>query len=198
MNMESESESSLVSECMAVLRSIHSEISVPDPVVTHQTKWSQDPYARGSYSFVAAGNDGQEYDRLAKPVGRHLFFAGEACSRDYPATVPGAYVSGLRAAGAMQAEIVGWKAMSASPDVMRELAKQPKSEERSKNEMRATAVTQQAVLELGGRGNEAEMQLKIAEILARQKKRRGIRHELPMQQDGDADVKIVPEEVSRQ
>ena len=62
-----------------------------------QTHWSQDPFAYGSYSFFARGARGQDYDALAEPVGR-LFFAGEATSRYYPATLHGAYLSGVREA----------------------------------------------------------------------------------------------------
>lgn len=45
-------------------------------------RWRADPYARGSYSFVAVGSSGTDYDLLAAPVeltpGKPtLFFAGE-------------------------------------------------------------------------------------------------------------------------
>ncbi len=41
----------------------------------------------------------KDYDRLARPVGKCLFFAGEATSRNHPATVAGAYLSGRQVAG---------------------------------------------------------------------------------------------------
>lgn len=40
---------------------------------------------------------------LARPVSDRVFFAGEACNRHFPATVHGAYSSGLRTAGLIQA-----------------------------------------------------------------------------------------------
>ncbi len=43
-----------------------------------------------------------EYDDLARPISNRLFFAGEATNRHHPATVPGAYLSGVRAAGVME------------------------------------------------------------------------------------------------
>lgn len=57
-----------------------------------------EPYSRGSYSFVAVGASGQQYDTLAQPVGRRLLFAGEHTARDHPDTVGGAMLSGIREA----------------------------------------------------------------------------------------------------
>lgn len=181
-SMESCSESSLVTDCMAALRAIHSDVQVNDPIRTHQTKWSQDPYARGSYSFVAVGNNGKEYDVLAQPVGSNLYFAGEACNRDYPATVPGAYLSGLRSAGVIQSHIFSWLETPAPAEVLRELERQKKSTTSlSKADNMANAVTQQAMRELNREGRQGDdaLQQKVAEILARQqqRRRRGIRHE---------------------
>jgi len=56
-------------------------------------------YARGSYSYVAVGSSGEDYDILSKPVNQRIFFAGEATIRQHPATAAGAYLSGLRVAG---------------------------------------------------------------------------------------------------
>lgn len=49
-------------------------------------------------SFVKVGSSGEQMDVLAEPVGRTLHFAGEATNRRYPASVHGAYMSGIREA----------------------------------------------------------------------------------------------------
>jgi monoamine oxidase len=60
--------------------------------------WQADPYARGSYSYVAV--DGLSAQReLARPVEGTLFFAGEATdSNGHHGTVHGAIATGRRAA----------------------------------------------------------------------------------------------------
>lgn len=58
--------------------------------------WTRDPFARGAYSFVAAGAE-DAAERLAEPVQDTLFLAGEATHSD-AGTVHGALDSGLRAA----------------------------------------------------------------------------------------------------
>lgn len=60
--------------------------------------WAGDPYAFGSYSYLATGADFSDRSALARPVSDRLFFAGEATSSDFPATVHGAYLSGVNAA----------------------------------------------------------------------------------------------------
>lgn len=72
----------------------------PAPTAILRSRWGSDPYARGSYSFLAVGSSLADRDTLATPTGA-LFFAGEHCSRDNAATVHGAYLSGERAARAM-------------------------------------------------------------------------------------------------
>jgi monoamine oxidase len=60
--------------------------------------WQKDPYARGAYSYVAVGGHGAR-EALAAPLGKTLYFAGEATDFEgEPATVAGALQSGLRAA----------------------------------------------------------------------------------------------------
>lgn len=73
-------------------------ITVPDPVQTICTRWGNDPFSYGSYSHVRVHSSGSHYDVLAESVGNRLFFAGEATSRKYPATMHGAFLSGLREA----------------------------------------------------------------------------------------------------
>ena len=63
--------------------------------------WGRNPYARGSYSYIAVGGSGRDYDELAWPVGVHsqrVFFAGEHTNGQHPATATGAFITGLREA----------------------------------------------------------------------------------------------------
>ena len=61
------------------------------------SRWGADPMARGSYSSIAVGAlGGEEYDTLAQSAGGRVFFAGEATTRLYPATMHGAFLTGLR------------------------------------------------------------------------------------------------------
>lgn len=73
--------------------------SFPAPVSAQTTRWSQDAFSRGSYSFNAVGVTPATRRRLAGPDwnGR-LVFAGEAASADYFGTAHGAVLSGLAAA----------------------------------------------------------------------------------------------------
>lgn len=61
------------------------------------TRWGQDPLVHGSYSSVGVGSTGTEdYDIMAESIGDRLFFAGEGTTRKFPATMHGAFASGLR------------------------------------------------------------------------------------------------------
>ncbi|KAG7625116.1 Lysine-specific histone demethylase 1 2 [Arabidopsis thaliana] len=73
-------------------------VVVPDPIQTVCTRWGSDPLSYGSYSHVRVGSSGVDYDILAESVSNRLFFAGEATTRQHPATMHGAYLSGLREA----------------------------------------------------------------------------------------------------
>lgn len=87
----------LVDECLRSLRVCFGEANVPMPLESIVTRWGSDRFARGTYSFVAKEARPADYDMLAEPIS-NLHFAGEATCRYYPATVHGAYLSGLRAA----------------------------------------------------------------------------------------------------
>jgi monoamine oxidase len=63
-----------------------------------ESRWAQDPYARGSYSHALPGHAGMRA-ALASPVDGRLFFAGEATSPNFFSTAHGARDSGERAAG---------------------------------------------------------------------------------------------------
>lgn len=95
-SIESLSDAATVAAMTDALRTTFEE--VPEPEASLVTRWASDPHARGAYSHLPPGATAGDRDRLARPVDGRLFFAGEATSRDYPATVQGAYRSGRRAA----------------------------------------------------------------------------------------------------
>ena len=68
------------------------------PAKVERTRWSADPFAMGSYAYIAVGASPADLDVLAEPVDDTLFFAGEATVRQHWATVHSAYVSGVREA----------------------------------------------------------------------------------------------------
>jgi monoamine oxidase len=65
------------------------------PTAFLRTRWHQDPYTLGSYSFNAVGMAQDARAKLAAPINHKLYFAGEATDSDYYGTVHGAYLSGL-------------------------------------------------------------------------------------------------------
>ena len=67
-----------------------------------ESRWSRDPFARGSYSHALPGH-ADKRAVLAAPIDGRLFFAGEATSPDFFTTAHGAQESGVRAAK----EVVG-------------------------------------------------------------------------------------------
>ncbi|PNF31820.1 hypothetical protein B7P43_G09331 [Cryptotermes secundus] len=66
--MENVSDDVIVGRCIAVLKGIFGNSAVPQPKETVVTRWRADPWSRGSYSFVAVGSSGSDYDILAVPV----------------------------------------------------------------------------------------------------------------------------------
>lgn len=85
---------------LAVVREVFEkgDVTVPSPLHVVCTRWRADPFARGSYSSISRGAAGLDYDILAENVGGRLFFAGEHTWRQHPATMHGAFLSGIREA----------------------------------------------------------------------------------------------------
>lgn len=94
--MEGRDDGEVVEHAMATLRSMFRK--APDPVDHHVTHWTEDPFARGAFSYTAAGSGDADRVALGDPVGDRLFFAGEATEIEHTATVHGALLSGRREA----------------------------------------------------------------------------------------------------
>nr|GLL47056.1 lysine-specific histone demethylase 1 homolog 2 [Ipomoea trifida] len=133
---ESTEPSTLVHHVMSILKGIYGPkgINVPDPVQSICTRWGNDPFSFGSYSHVRVRSSGSDYDALAESVDGRLFFAGEATIRQHPATMHGAYLSGLREASRICQAMkelqnnprkITTKNAGASKEVLTELFKHP-------------------------------------------------------------------------
>lgn len=94
--LEEDDNATQAKKAMAVLRKITGK-PLPELQSMMVSRWANEPFSRGSYSYVPVGSHMSDYDAMAKPVGR-LLFAGEATERDLCASVTGAYLSGLREA----------------------------------------------------------------------------------------------------
>ncbi|EAQ93382.1 hypothetical protein CHGG_01617 [Chaetomium globosum CBS 148.51] len=95
----------LVAEATSILRSVYGS-RVPHPIEAVVTRWASDKFARGSYSSAGPDMKADDYDTMARPIG-NLFFAGEHTCGTHPATVHGAYLSGLRAASEVLDAMIG-------------------------------------------------------------------------------------------
>nr|CAD7395385.1 unnamed protein product [Timema poppensis] len=117
--LEQVSDDVIVNRCLSVLRKIFGKKAVTPLKDKMVTRWGADPWSRGSYSHVAVGSSGADYDLLAAPVApppeyglnttrrSRLFFAGEHTTRKYPASVHGAYLSGVREAARIAEDFLG-------------------------------------------------------------------------------------------
>jgi monoamine oxidase len=101
--LERLSDAEVTAEAQRALKTMFGS-DFPAPMATQITRWSQDPFTHGAYSFNATGTTPETRPALAgADWGGRLIFAGEACEPDYWGTAHGALLSGRRAA----AEIMG-------------------------------------------------------------------------------------------
>lgn len=97
--MEKSGQKATVAFILEKLRRVAGRQAVLDPVQQIVSAWDGDNCIRGAYSCARPGAADQR-PLLACPIGNRLFFAGEATSRNYYASVHGACSSGREAARA--------------------------------------------------------------------------------------------------
>ena len=68
IDMEAEEDNVIVAKALDKLKSVFGEEVVPKPIHTAVTRWRKDEFAKGSYSYIAAGASGNDYEILSKPV----------------------------------------------------------------------------------------------------------------------------------
>ncbi len=95
--LEPLSDKDIVQTAMEQLRHLFGN-AIPEPTQSLITRWQNDPFSLGSYSYVPVATTGKDYETLAETIEDQIYFAGEATNRMHPATVHGAYISGIREA----------------------------------------------------------------------------------------------------
>ena len=180
---EETSDAALVEEATHELRKIYKDKNVPLPEETIVTRWGQDRFSRGTYSYVGPESILGDYDTMAARVG-NLYFAGEATCATHPATVHGAYISGLRAASEIIEDLLGpieipnplvsWPANARPEPVPQETPSRRSSSQHQQpvvQEVKASPVSAQA--------HKAELEKLEAEIIEAIHSTLGFRPSLP-------------------
>ena len=80
-------DSQIVELCVKTLKMMFPEETVSQPLGYVLTRWGSDPHAQMSYSYVAVGGSGEDYDILAEEVEGKIFFAGEVGCMQYARAV---------------------------------------------------------------------------------------------------------------
>ena len=106
IDAENTADADLIAEATQELTKVFKDKHVPLPEEAIVTRWGKDEFARGTYSYVGPESIPGDYDIMATRVG-NLYFAGEATCATHPATVHGAYISGLRAASEIIEDLLG-------------------------------------------------------------------------------------------
>ncbi|KAL3091816.1 hypothetical protein niasHS_004532 [Heterodera schachtii] len=106
----------IMAKAMKALHNIFGNKCTMEPSSYFVTRWHTDKFARGSYSYIGMNTSADDYDTLASPVHPNddvsstvprVFFAGEHTNRQYPASVHGAFLSGLREAARIADTFIG-------------------------------------------------------------------------------------------
>jgi monoamine oxidase len=96
--IEKMADGEVVDKAMAALGGMFPNMVPKSPIAYAVTRWRGDVFSRGSYSYAKVGTTPRDFEIMSRPVGSSLLFAGEATNWQHPATVHGAYISGVREA----------------------------------------------------------------------------------------------------
>lgn len=108
IELEKLSDEQQVSLAMNFLKQIYGE-DIPQPTFHLCTRWNQNPFSYGAYSFLSVGSSPQIFEDVRKSIQNRLFFAGEHTSISYFGYVHGAYDTGLKAASEIQQSFLNSK-----------------------------------------------------------------------------------------
>jgi polyamine oxidase len=95
--MSQRSDQEVTTRVVAQIRTMFGA-DAPAPRAVLRTRWHDDPFSLGAYTFPAHADVDKAIADLAAPVDGRLFFAGEATDAEWYSYAHGAYNSGIRAA----------------------------------------------------------------------------------------------------
>ena len=99
-SIDNQSVTQIANDFMTVLKKIYGN-TIPNPTKVLVSKWGQEEFSKGSYSFANVGSTPNDFSAFKTAVDSKLFFAGEHSNLEYRGTVHGAYLSGVSAADAV-------------------------------------------------------------------------------------------------
>ncbi|RMZ99367.1 spermine oxidase-like [Brachionus plicatilis] len=74
------------------------DLKLPKPKRVLRSRWNEDKFALGSYTYIKIGSGLKDVKELHRPLNNSLFFSGEATNYKYMGTVHGAYITGREVA----------------------------------------------------------------------------------------------------
>lgn len=86
----------IIEDITITLQEMFPNINIPSPVESILTKWYEDPFSYGAYSYVSVNQQYADPTYLAEPIGNRLLFAGEATSQDSYGYAHGAVLTARR------------------------------------------------------------------------------------------------------
>lgn len=102
--IEAQADEVIIDDVMDTIRTMFGP-DVPMPIDYQISRWSQEPFTKGAYSFSKLGCKPADFDAFKEPVREVLLFAGEHTDFEFHGTVHGAYLSGLNAARIIDDEL---------------------------------------------------------------------------------------------
>jgi len=97
--MSGRDDADVVAEVMQVVRQHYP--NAPDPRGTFVTRWEEDPFSGGAYSYHSVNTSHDEIVEIASAVDSTIYFAGEYTDPELYGSLNAAYNSGLRVAQEM-------------------------------------------------------------------------------------------------
>lgn len=103
-HIEAEPDEVIIGDVMDAIRAMFGS-DVPTPIDYQISRWSQESYTKGAYSYSKLGSKPADFDAFKAPISETLLFAGEHTGFEFHGTVHGAYLSGLNAARLIDDEL---------------------------------------------------------------------------------------------